>query len=93
MPLTVQVSVEALRNWTVIQMVPAAPSLPWTDPCSAEGSQRTGAGGSPDGLAVEGGRSGPAPGFGVPVGAELTRDAVAGSWEAADGWLAVETAR
>jgi hypothetical protein len=59
-------------------MVPAAPSLAWTDPRSAEAAQRPGAGWPPDGLVVEGGRSGPAPGCGLPVGVELTGGPVAG---------------
>jgi hypothetical protein len=62
-------------------------------PCSAEAAQRPGVGWSPDELMVDGGRSGPAPDLGVPVGAELTGEAVAGGWDAADGWVAVETAR
>jgi hypothetical protein len=74
MPLTVQVRAEALRSRTVVQIVPAAPSVPWTDPASAEASQGPVTGRPPDGLAVEGGVAGPV------VGAEGGA-AAAGAWD------------
>jgi hypothetical protein len=40
MPLTVQVRSETLRSRMVVQIVPAAPSVPWTDPRSADAWQR-----------------------------------------------------
>src|SRR5829696_6647078 len=82
MPVTVQVLVEALRSWMVTQMVPAAPSLPWTDPRSAEGSQRLVAGPPLRGLVVEVGVSGPGPGCGLALG---ERPAAAGDWAVAAG--------
>ena len=85
--MTVQVLVEVLRSWMVIQMVPAAPSLPWNDPWSAEVPQRSVSGRSLGGLVVQRGVSDPGPGCGLALGAELTGSAVA------DGWVAVETAR
>jgi hypothetical protein len=91
--LTVQVFVEALRSWMVIQMVPAAPSLPWTDPCSAEGPQGSVAGRSLRGLVVLVGVSGPGPGCGLALGKGSPGEAARGGWAAADGSLAVETAR
>jgi hypothetical protein len=78
----VQVVAEALRSWMVVQMVPAAPSVPWTDPRSAEAAQRPGW--PPDGWVV----AGAAGGRGLPVDAELTGDGVADGWEAADGRVA-----
>ena len=84
MPLTVQVLAEALRSRMVVQIVPAAPSMPWTEPASAEASQRPVTGRSPDGPTVEGG---------VPVAVGRCDGAVAsGAWGAADGWVAVEWA-
>jgi hypothetical protein len=78
MPLTVQVPPEALRSRMVVQMVPAAPSLPWTDPRSAEASQRPVAGR-------------PAVGGGV-VGAVTSGGTGSGGWGAAGGPAAVERA-
>src|SRR5215207_5764886 len=82
MPVTVQVLVEALRSWMVTQMVPAAPSLAWTDPRSAEGSQRSVAGPPLRGLVVQVGVSGPGPGCGLALG---ERPAAAGDWAVAAG--------
>jgi len=80
--LTEQALPEALRNWTVNQIVPAAPSVPSTDPRSAEASQRPVAGRSPDGLVVAGGV----------VGAVSGGGAVSGRWDTGDGPAAVEWA-
>jgi hypothetical protein len=80
MPLTVQVRAVALRSRTVVQIVPAAPSVPWTDPASAEASQGPVTGRPPDGLAVEGGVAGPPPDAGPVVGAEGGA-AAAGAWD------------
>jgi hypothetical protein len=88
MPLTVQVRAEALRRRMVVQIVPAAPSVPWTEPARLEASQRPVTGRPPDGLAVEGGAAGPPPDVGLVVGA-------AGGAAAAEGWdgsVAVEWA-
>src|SRR4029453_4011367 len=76
----------------VNQMVPAAPSVPWTDPCSAEALQPAVGGRSPDGPRFEGGVSGPGPGWGGLVGRGLRCGAVVGGWGAADGGVAVEWA-
>jgi hypothetical protein len=82
MPPTVQVRAETLRSWMVVQAVPAAPSLPWTDPSSAEASQRSAAGRSRGGAAVEGGV--------VVVGGVGDRGGAAvGGGGAAAGWVAV----
>jgi hypothetical protein len=89
MPLRVQVLVEALPSRMRYQMCPAAPSLSWTDPRSAEAAQRPGVSWPLDGpvVAVECMRSDPSPDGRVVVGAEPTGDAVA------EGWEAVESAR
>ena len=75
MPVTVQVLPEALRSRMVYQMVPAAPSVPWTDPSSAEAAQRPGPGGV----------VGPGAGRGLVVGAGDGGCVVCGGWGAGDG--------
>jgi hypothetical protein len=89
MPWTVQFLAEVLRSWTRYQMWPAAPSLPWTEPASAEAAQRPVIGWPPDGRVVEGGIPGP----GLVVGGGYSGGAVAWGWGAADGWEVVERAR
>jgi hypothetical protein len=71
-------------------MWPAAPSLSWTVPATAEAVQRPVIGWPADGRVVEGGMPGP----GLVVGAGSSGEAaVPGGWDAADGWVAVERAR
>jgi hypothetical protein len=82
MPLTVQVLPEALRSRMVYQMVPAAPSVPWTDPSSAEAAQRPGPGGV----------VGPGAGCGLVVGTGDGGWVVSGGWGAEDGAVEVEWA-
>jgi hypothetical protein len=79
MPLTVQALAEVLRSWMVYQIWPAAPSLPWTDPPSAEAAQRP----------VAAGVSGPAPDGGMVVDAGSSGGAVPGGW---DGLVAADWA-
>jgi hypothetical protein len=75
MPVTVQVLPEALRSRMVYQMVPAAPSVPSTDPWSAEAAQRPGPGGV----------VGPGAGRGLVVAAGDGGCVVSGGWDAAGG--------
>jgi hypothetical protein len=77
--LTVQAPPEALRSRMVYQMVPAAPSVPWTDPSSAEAAQRPGPGGV----------AGPGAGCGRVVATGDGGCMVSGAWGAGDG-MAVE---
>jgi hypothetical protein len=90
MPLTVQLLTEVLRSWTRYQMWPAAPSLSWTVPATAEAVQRPVIGWPPDERVVEGGMSGP----GLVVGAGYSGGAaVPAGWGVADGWEVDERAR
>jgi hypothetical protein len=90
MPLTVQLWPEVLRSWTRYQMWPAAPSLSWTLPATAEAVQRPVIGWLPGERVVEGGVPGP----GLVVGTGSSGGAVVtGGWDAVDGWVAVEIAR
>jgi hypothetical protein len=90
--LAVQILVEVLRSRMEYQMVPAAPSVPWTDPASAEALQRSVEGRSPEGPPAGGGAPGPGSGGGVVVGTGFGGEAAAGGWGAGDGRVAVEWA-